>query len=407
MSDLNPQKEYFWRSPGRLAAMKRLILAGGGHAHLGVLRALVKKPLRAVEVLLVTPEPQQLYSGMLPGWMTGHYRLEQCCIDLRPLATLASVRLVLAPVAGLDAERRCIALPDGTHLDYDLLSLDVGSESDLSWLHAAQQRLLPVRPLSGFVQAWRQLIEGATAGAGLRLAVVGGGAAGVELAFAACHAFKRLSLRAQVDLVVSGSGLLSGHAPRVVARVERLLAARGIALHRSRAAGDESGLLLANGDHLTADCIIAATGARAPDWLALSQLALDPEGFIAVDAALRSRSHANVFAAGDVCAREDAVVARSGVHAVHAGPVLAHNLCATLEGGPLRAYTPYAFSLYLISTGPRHAIASWGNWSAEGAWVWHWKDWIDRRFVGRHRMSGAAAEPYRQLQESRREHEYH
>lgn len=387
--------------------MQRLILAGGGHAHLGVLRALAKHPLPSAEVVLVTPEPQLIYSGMLPGWMAGHYRLGQCYIDLQPLARSAGVRLVLARVAGLDAARSCIALSDGTRLDYDLLSLDVGSETDLSWLHAARQRLLPVRPLGSFVRTWRQLVERAAAGAGLRLAVVGGGAAGVELAFAACYAFQRFSIRAQVDLVASGPELLAGHAPAVVARAERLLAAHGIAVHRSRAAATESGLLLANGDYLAADRIIAATGAQAPYWLALSKLALDPAGFIAVDACQRSRSHANVFAAGDVCAREESGVVRSGVHAVQAGPVLAHNLRAALSGGALQTCMPRACSLYLISTGPRHAIASWGNWSAEGAWVWYWKDWIDRRFVERHRVTHALQVSSTQLRESQHEHEYH
>ncbi|GCB05247.1 FAD-dependent oxidoreductase [Ralstonia sp. SET104] len=377
--------------------MKRLILAGGGHAHLGVLRALARCPLRSVEVVLVTPEPQLIYSGMLPGWMAGHYRLEQCCIDLLPLAEAAGARLVLAPVAGLDAERRCIALPDGTHIEYDLLSLDVGGEADLSWLHAAHQRLLPVRPIGAFVLSWQKLIEYSVAGADLRLAVVGGGAAGVELAFAASQAFKQRDLRVQVELVTSGSAMLAGHSSSVVARVERLLAARGIAVHRSRAAATESGLLLANGRHLAADRIIAATGTQAPCWLALSKLALDPDGYVAVDATQRSRSHANVFAAGDVCTRVDATMARSGVHAVHAGPVLANNLRAAIGGGPMRAYTPRACSLYLISTGSKYAIASWGGWSAEGAWVWQWKSWIDRRFISRHCISRTPAKPFDRL----------
>ncbi|SMF23185.1 FAD-dependent oxidoreductase [Pseudogulbenkiania subflava] len=387
--------------------MKRLILVGGGHAHLGVLRALAMRRLRAAEVLLVTPEPQLIYSGMVPGWMAGHYRLDQCGIDLQPLARAAGARLILAPVAGLDAERRCIVLPDGTYLEYDLLSLDVGSETDVSWLHAAQRRLLPVRPLGSFVAAWPQVLEQAVSRAGFRLAVVGGGAAGVELAFAARQGFVRGGIDAQVDLVASGPDLLAGHAPAVVARAERWLVARGIAVHRSRAAGTASGLLLANGEHLAADRIVAATGARAPCWLALSKLALDPDGYVAVDDAHRSRSHAHVFAAGDVCAREDAAVARSGVHAVHAGPVLAYNLRAALEGGAMRAYVPRACSLYLISTGPKHAIASWGSWSTEGAWVWHWKDWIDRRFIRRHRMPHDVTEPYHPLQESPYEHESH
>ncbi|MBI3146834.1 MAG: FAD-dependent oxidoreductase [Pseudogulbenkiania sp.] len=387
--------------------MKRLILAGGGHAHLAVLRALAKCRLRAVDVMLVTPEPMLIYSGMLPGWMAGHYRLDQCFIDLRPLAQAAGVRLILAPLAGLDAERRCIALPNGAQLEYDLLSLDVGSETDVSWLHSARERLLPIRPLSDFVKAWEKIVDRARRHTGYRLAVVGGGAAGVELAFAAHHAFIRHGTTAQVDLVASGPELLAGHAPAVVSRVERLLAERGIVLHRARAAGTEDGLMLANGQRLPANRIIAATGARAPYWLTLSKLALDAAGYVEVDATQRSRSHANVFAAGDVCSREDVILARSGVHAVQAGPVLAHNLRATLEGGAMHPYIPRACPLYLIATGPKHAIASWGGWSAEGAWVWHWKDWIDRRFIRLHGAPHASMGPPIQQRESQHEHEHH
>jgi len=134
---------------------------------------------------------------------------------------------------------------------------------------------------------------------------------------------------------------------------------------------------------LPADCVVAATGARAPRALGLDGLARDASGFIAVDACYRSTSHGNVFAAGDVSARQDIQLARSGVHAVHAGPVLAANLLAALQGGRLQSYRPRRRSLYLLACGPRFAVASWGRWSAQGKWVWYWKDWIDRRFVRR------------------------
>ena len=135
--------------------------------------------------------------------------------------------------------------------------------------------------------------------------------------------------------------------------------------------------------------MLAATGARPQSWLRSSGLACSAGGWVQVDAHHRSPSHPEVFAAGDVCARTDRPLARSGVHAVHAGPVLAANLLATLDGSPPRAYVPKPRSLYLIACGPRHAIASWGNWSAEGGWVWRWKDWIDRGFIRRHRKLAA------------------
>jgi NADH dehydrogenase FAD-containing subunit len=152
-------------------------------------------------------------------------------------------------------------------------------------------------------------------------------------------------------------------------------------VHRLQAVGTQAGVVLSDGTSLPADRVLAATGARAPAWLKGSDLQLDMNGYVVVDGTYCSVSHRNVFAAGDVAARQDIAVARSGVHAVHAGPVLAANLLAALQGGAMQTYVPRRHSLYLLACGPRYAVASWGRWSAEGAWVWYWKDWIDRHFV--------------------------
>nr|HNH64579.1 FAD-dependent oxidoreductase [Thauera aminoaromatica] len=197
-------------------------------------------------------------------------------------------------------------------------------------------------------------------------------------------------------LVAPPGGLLAGHAEGARWRVLRRLAAAGIALHPARARGTPAGLELVDAGRdepttLPADCVIAATGAHAPPWTQSSGLACDAAGWVTVDAGHRSVSHPFIHAAGDVCTRADPGFARSGVHAVHAGPVLAANLLAALAGGPasapVRSYRPRPRSLYLIASGPRHAIASWGRWSAEGRWVWRWKDRIDRGFIARHRRA--------------------
>ncbi len=360
--------------------MHRLILVGGGHAHLSVLRALAKHRLN-IDALLITPSLHQIYSGMLPGWMAGHYSLSDCQIDLSPLAQAAGVRLIIGQAMGIDANRRCIALSDRTRLDYDFLSLDVGSESNLSWLNALGDRLLPVKPIGGFVQRWPDILAQAAKQNNFQMVVVGGGAAGVEIAFAAQHVFAERAYDATVSLIASEKGILHGHASRAVKSVRDLLVKRGIKLHEAHAAGVEQGVLLGNGQFLHADIVIAATGSSPPHWLESSHLALDEHGYISVDATHRSLLHPNVFAAGDVCARTDRIMPRSGVHAVFAGPVVAHNLITSISGGKFIRYRPRRRSLYLLATGPRHAIASWGAFSAQGHWVWRWKNWIDRRFM--------------------------
>ena len=79
----------------------RLLLAGGGHAHLGVLAAFAGKPMPGLEVTLVSPFPRQVYSGMLPGWVAGHYEIDGCVVPLAPLAQRAGARFELAHVARL------------------------------------------------------------------------------------------------------------------------------------------------------------------------------------------------------------------------------------------------------------------------------------------------------------------
>ncbi len=330
--------------------MKRLVLAGGGHAHLSVLKALAQAQPTDVEVVLITPSLFQNYSGMLPGWMSGHYAQTQCQIDLQALAQSARARIVIGQI-------------------------------DASWLETAGERLLPVRPLDEFFKAWPGVLAAAKNKSNYRLVIVGGGAAGVELAFAAQYALVQSQANGRVDLVASERGPLVGHAASVQRRVARTMSRAKIVVHRLRGAGAKKGVLLSDGTLLPADCIIAATGARAPCWLALSGLTLDESEYIAVDEHYRSTSHPDVFAVGDICARQDMVVGRSGVHAVHAGPVLAKNLLAALHGGAMQIYKPRRRSLYLLACGRRYAIASWGNWSAEGKWVWHMKDRIDRRFI--------------------------
>lgn len=365
--------------------MRRLILAGGGHAHLQVLKALADRPWPGVEVVLLSPQPRQFYSGMLPGWIAGHYRMEQCATPLAPLAAAAGARFVQDRVTGVDARRRCVLTAASGEWGYDLLSLDTGAELDCARLAAAGDRLLPLRPLAGFVTDWPRRLAGFVRQGSARVAVVGGGAGGVELALAAAYRLARELAPANVEVsLIAGSGLMRGHGPGVVARVGRALARRGVAVHPGYAEGDPEGLRLDDGTRLAADCVIAATGARPAPWLAESGLALAADGFLAVIDGQQSASHPAVFAAGDVASRIDAPHAKSGVYAVRAGPVLAANLERALHGQAPLGYRPQKRSLYLLATGPREAIVSWGGLSAGGRWAWRWKDHIDRGFVGQY-----------------------
>ncbi len=373
--------------------MKQLVLVGGGHAQLATLMELVKRPLESVEATLITPLARQVYSGMVPGWMAGHYRLPECQIDLASLARAANVRLIPERVTAMQADGRRVHCASGRVIPYDLLCLDVGSETNVSRLEPLGDHLVPLRPINTFVNAWPEALARARSKAPFTVAVVGAGAAGVEIALAASFALASMQLAASVHLVASEAGILETLAAGPRERARNACGRAGIQLHAHQGEALAAGIRLSNGEEFAADVVIAATGASAPQWLRSSGLQLDEQGYVLVDACHRSVSHADVFAVGDVCSRVDGALTRSGVHAVKAGPVVTHNLKATLGGRALQRYEPRRTTLYILACGPRYAIASWGRWSAEGRWVWRLKDAIDRAFIRRHRLPGKAIAP--------------
>lgn len=364
--------------------MKQLVLVGGGHAHVHVLSALASAPFAATRVTLVSPYSRQIYSGMLPGWIAGHYALDDCALSLDSLARRGGARFVQTACTGLDLEARQVRCASGEIIAFDHVSIDTGPVANSEQLAGAEQHGLPVRPIEGFVAAWPGLLEKARQ-KGFRLAIVGDGAAAIELAFAMQTRFAAEGLsHVRLTLIGSNREPLAGFPCLLRRKVLKLLAAQGIAHRGGRRARAllPGRVQLDDGAELAADAVLLATGAAAPAWPAASGLATDEAGFIRVNAMLQSVSHPIVFAAGDVAAYADARP-KSGVFAVRAGPPLAENLRAVCAGLPLKPWQPQKRALYLLSTGQQYALAAWGSFSISGAWVWRWKDSIDRRFIAR------------------------
>lgn len=378
------------RDAATYCRMKHLVLLGAGHAHVHVLEGLAARRPKDVRITLIAPQREQLYSGMVPGFVAGHYTLDQCVIPLDALLARSGAQFVAGSGASIHADAKTLTLHDGQTIAYDLLSVNTGSVMDRQKIEAAMPgaiaHALFVRPIDAFGKRWPQVAATALQQP-LHLAVVGAGAAGLELAMAAAYllAAPHNAPGSQVTLITGGAPPAQSYPAGVQRRIRSALARRQIAVLTDSCAGINAGeVVLGSGDRLACDIPLLAIGAQAPLWLAGSRLALDMQGFASVNRFQQSTSHAQVFAAGDVASRIDAAHSRSGVYAVHAGPPLLHNLLAALSEQPLAPYAPPARTLNLLSCGSRHAIAAWGQFSVEGAWVWHLKDRIDRQFVRRY-----------------------
>ena len=366
-------------SPGYLP--RQLVLLGAGHAHLHVLSQLASQPLVGARITLVAPHPRQIYPAMVPGYLAGHYTAEECTIALEPLVRRGGIRWLTRSVRALDVVAQTVQFDDGSAMHYDWISVNTGPVINRSSMEkalpGAREHGLFIRPLDTFAALWPKVAQMGSQSS-LRIAVIGAGASGLELAMAVRHRLPN----AAITLLCGQAPPGSGYAAAVQVRLVAALKARRITIIRDSAVGlNGNAVQLESGATLACDVPLIATGAQAPPWLKSSGLALDAQGFVAVDAFQRSTSHANVFAAGDVSTRQDRELARSAVYAVRAGPALSHNLRAAVAGQKSREHQPPQNSLNLISCGDRYAIGTWGDYSFEGRWVWHLKNRIDRKFV--------------------------
>ncbi len=355
-----------------------LVLVGGGHSHALVLRRLSMRPVPGLRLTLISPDSLTAYSGMLPGMLAGHYQRHETHIDLSRLSRAADARWLPQRVLELDPVQRRLLLDNGDQVEYDTLSLDVGATPDLDSVPGARAHAVPVKPVATFEQRWRHLLADPTAAR--RVAVVGAGAGGTELAAALAQ---RLGATTEIQLI-SASELLPGYPDRARSLIRKRLLTAGVRIvEQAPVQRVSEGQLHYNGQPQEVDLVFWCTGARAPAWLAASGLPCDERGFLRVDSTLTSLGSPHVHAAGD-CASFPSPLPKAGVYAVRQAPVLADNLLAATRGGHKRPYRPQRHFLSLLSAGAGDAVASRPPWPAlAGPWIWRWKDRIDRAFMKR------------------------
>jgi selenide,water dikinase len=371
--------------------VKDLVLVGGGHSHLAVLKYFGMNPVPGLRLTLITRDLHTPYSGMLPGYIAGHYDYDDVHIDLRPLAQFAHARIYHEEVQGLDVKNNLVLCPNRPPVPFDVLSINIGSRPNTLHIPGADLFATPIKPIDHFLHRWEDLIHNVlTAKDIFRLAVVGGGAGGVEMSLATQYRLQKelRQVRRPTDLleivlITDTKTILPTHNRLVRHKFERVLRERNITFqvnHRVVEVNKDK-LVFTSGQKLAADAVLWVTHASAPAWLAEAGLKVDEQGFIVVNECLQSVSHKNIFAAGDIAAVQNHPRPKSGVFAVRQGPPLARNLALVIRAKNLKRYKPQKQFLGLISTGDRNAIASRANWSIDGQWVWRIKDWIDRRFM--------------------------
>ena len=420
-------------TPGSTPIIKDLVLVGGGHSHVIVLERFGLKPMPGVRVTVICRDVETPYSGMLPGHVAGHYTHDEIHIDLGPLARFANARFYHDEAIRIDPAGRRVVCRNRPPVRYDVLSIDIGSAPRMDHVPGAEGAVVPVKPIGNFVTRWNALVERVLGTrTPMRIGVVGAGAGGVEMLLAMRHGLRDRIRRSggspdrlTFELFADGAEVLPSKPPRVRTAFDRVLAQRGVRVHRNaridqasretpaaggganggaagganggaggasdrircrhghengtaatgfpddsttgaghdgaREAGLRTVLHAAHGTTHELDEVLWVTEAGAQAWPAASGLATDDAGFVAVRPTLESTSHPGIFAAGDCAAVLEHPREKAGVFAVRQGPALDENLRRALCARPLKPFTPQRRYLSLISTGDRRAVATRGG----------------------------------------------
>jgi selenide,water dikinase len=405
--------------------MKNLVLIGGGHSHAIALRLFGIYPLATdIRLNLITDVANAPYSGMLPGHILGYYSFQECHIDLVNLAKFAQADLIVDRAINLDLAHKQVLCQNHAPIDFDWLSIDIGSTPDSSAIVGVDQYTIAAKPVPQFLTHWQQFLTSLESAQAmptdrpLRIGIVGGGTGGVELAFTIKSRIEAILQSQGLSPMVLGTQLLeihlfhrqatlmTGYPANVGKRFEQILLNQGIYVHLSETVnfikpdsdnqseqyplqtpkiiGCESGFTL------LCDRIFWLTNAMAPSWIRDSGLTTDQKSFILINNKLQSISHPYIFATGDIASSISRPRPKAGVFAVHQGKPLFKNLQRTSSGQPLLPFYPQKHHLSLIGTGYKiessekylQAMIAWGGLCfGPSKLLWFWKESIDRQFM--------------------------
>ncbi|MEE2823095.1 MAG: FAD-dependent oxidoreductase [Acidobacteriota bacterium] len=374
---------------------KDIVLVGGGHSHIQVLRNFATKPPPHSRLTLIVDTPMAVYSGMVPGLIAGHYRKEELEIDVKSLAEKAQSRVVVARAVSIDSQCQRIFMENQTSIRYDLASFNIGSTVLQSDIPGVREHAIATRPIGRFVHQIERIIEQAkmhNSPSPFQVVVVGGGIGGVEVAFTLQQRLQQeVSTLIQVMLLERGPHILDGYPESLIHRVHRKSEKRGLKIccKRRVVTVRHDQVELDDGECISCQAVLWVTGAACWPIFRESGLPTDLQGFVRVGSTLQVEGYDNLFAVGDCSTLVDyPQTPKAGVYAVRQGPLITNNIRAAVMGRPLRCYSPQTDFLALLNMGDGTALGTkWGR-SAEGHWVMKLKNYIDQRFVRRFQSEG-------------------
>jgi len=381
-----------------MTPLPHLLLIGGGHASVALLKRAetwIQRDLATVTLL--SEHPTLYYSGMVPEYLGGVYSSDEIQVDLQAWCERTGATWHPGRAVSLDPDAQTVGTADGRETSYDLAVFDVGART--AGISEADPGVA-VKPLH-HIESVEQVLQTAARerASSHRMTIVGGGAAGVEMALniSARISSRRLAL----TLVEQGPSLLPSFPPGMQDHVTQMLTDRGVSV-RTRStvtATTDGSVQQSGGASVPGELLVWATGATGQPIFREAGLPCDSRGFVHVRPSLQCGAAPRVFAAGDCAIVEGhETLARVGVHAVKQGPLLANNVERALEAlhhnrSPsevdLQAFRPYLFAPLILSTGTDEGLWTAGPLWFRGRWALRLKHFIDLRWIDKYQLAEA------------------
>ena len=358
---------------------KQLVLIGGGHANVQVLKKLCMNSIKGLHTILISEHFEAIYSGMTPGYIHKDFSKKEISIDLQRLCYNAGATFIQDKVIKLDTDHKELQLQNFPPIYYDLLSINTGSISDTKKIKIEKSsKCFFVKPISSLVKNLSR-IDQIIKNKKNKIAIIGGGVATYELAFSLIRRYE-----SNLEITILGKNILKEK--NLNKKTKKNLKEIAKNLNIREYPGEvisisEKNLILKNGDKIDCDLSLVSTGASIETWILESKLIRDENGFIKVNKNLLSTNEKNIFVTGDACSIDNKPRPKSGVMAVRQGEVLKENIFLKLTGKNLIKFKPQKNWLYLIGTYKNYALLNYFFLSFHSRWCWRLKVWIDKNFI--------------------------
>ena len=366
---------------------KKLLLLGGGHAHLETLVALEAIQRRGHKVTVVAPSPHHYYSGMGPGMLGETYTPDGIRFDTAAMVTRKNARFVQGRAVTIDPLAKTVRLNTGESLPYDVLSANVGSHVNHDLDVAPGATIYPVKPIEALMNLQASIL-GSCGTKSLHIAIAGGGPSSAEVAGNIIQLIKKAHGKKPVVTIYSRSGFFDHFETRIQKGVTEILKARGVQWVEGDAVKsvEKEQVILASGRRCSADIVISATGVRPSRLFADSNLPTGPDGGLCVNTFLQCSAFPDIFGGGDCIHFEDHPLNKVGVYAVRQNHILRDNLLARLEGTPLTPFSPGGAYLLIFNLGEGVGFLHKNSLTFRGKLAFRIKDFIDRRFMTKYQV---------------------